>query len=213
MNETYVTIRGRLVADPTARTTRAGVPMTTFRIASLGAAPGAGQPGQWEDAETSFYDVATYKVARDQRRRCRCARATRSPCTGGSASRSWQKDDGTTWWAVEVEADAVGHDLAFGTAAFAKVGRGAGCGGDGSAGRGRTTGQRAGSARRRRAVGSLGRRGDRPLRRRGRAGPRARPRSQAPARPGDDGRRATATGRAGRRHRPLVRRRADEAAA
>ena len=37
---------------------------------------------------------------------------------------SWQREDGTTWYGVEIEADAVGHDLTFGTTAFARVGMG-----------------------------------------------------------------------------------------
>ena len=130
MNETYVTIRGRLVADPSARTTRAGVPMTTFRIASSVRRLVAGQPGVWEDAETSFYDVATYKALATN---VGASVRKGQPVTvhGRQHIRSWQKDDGTTWWAVEVVADAVGHDLAFGTAAFSKVGRGQGADGDG----------------------------------------------------------------------------------
>ena len=130
MNETYVTIRGRLVADPSARTTRAGVPMTTFRIASSVRRQVSGQPGVWEDAETSFYDVATYKALATN---VGASLRKGQPVTvhGRQHVRSWQKDDGTTWWAVEVVADAVGHDLAFGTAAFSKVGRGQGAEGDG----------------------------------------------------------------------------------
>lgn len=122
MNETYVTIRGRLVADPTARTTRTGAPMTTFRIASSVRRMVQGQPGVWEDAETSFYDVVTYRAL--------AANAGVSLRKGQPVSvhgrqhvTSWQKDDGSTWWAVEVVADAVGHDLSFGTAAFSRVGR------------------------------------------------------------------------------------------
>ena len=57
MNETYVTIKGRLTADPTVRTTRTGAPMTTFRIAHSARRQVQGQPGQWEDTEASFYDV------------------------------------------------------------------------------------------------------------------------------------------------------------
>ena len=123
MNETYVTIRGRLVADPTARTTRTGSPMTTFRIASSVRRPVQGQQGVWEDAETTFYDVVTYKAL--------AANAGVSLRKGHPVSvhgrqrvNSWQKDDGTTWWAVEVVADAVGHDLSYGTTAFSRVGRG-----------------------------------------------------------------------------------------
>jgi len=123
MNETYVTIRGRLVADPTARTTRTGSPMTTFRIASSVRKPVLGQPGVWEDAGTTFYDVVTYKAL--------AANAGVSLRRGHPVSvhgrqhvNSWQKDDGSTWWAVEVVADAVGHDLSYGTTAFSRVGRG-----------------------------------------------------------------------------------------
>lgn len=123
MNETYVTIRGRLVADPTARTTRTGAPMTTFRIASSVRKPVQGQPGVWEDAETTFYDVVTYKAL--------AANAGVSLRKGHPVSvhgrqhvNAWQKDDGSTWWAVEVVADAVGHDLSYGTTAFSRVGRG-----------------------------------------------------------------------------------------
>lgn len=123
MNETYVTIRGRLVADPTARTTRTGAPMTTFRIASSVRRPVQGQPGAWEDAGTTFYDVVTYKAL--------AANAGVSLRKGHPVSvhgrqhvNSWQKDDGSTWWAVEVVADAVGHDLSYGTTAFSRVGRG-----------------------------------------------------------------------------------------
>lgn len=122
MNETYVTIRGRLVADPTVRTTRTGAPMTTFRIASSVRRPVTGEPGVWEDAETSFYDVATYKAL--------AANAAVSLRKGHPVSvhgrqhvKSWQKDDGSTWWGIEVIADAVGHDLAYGTTAFSRVGR------------------------------------------------------------------------------------------
>lgn len=123
MNETYVTIRGRLVADPTVRTTRTGAPMTSFRIASSVRRPVQGQPGAWEDAGTTFYDVVTYKAL--------AANAGVSLRKGHPVSvhgrqhvNSWQKDDGTTWWAVEVVADAVGHDLSYGTTAFSRVGRG-----------------------------------------------------------------------------------------
>lgn len=122
MNETYVTIRGRLVADPTVRTTRTGAPMTTFRIASSVRRPVQGQQGVWEDAGTSFYGVTTYKALA-----ANAAVSLRKghPVTihGKQQITSWVKDDGTTWWAVEVVADAVGHDLTYGTTAFAKVGR------------------------------------------------------------------------------------------
>jgi single-strand DNA-binding protein len=123
MNETYVTIRGRLVADPTARTTRTGSPMTTFRIASSVRRPVPGQQGAWEDAATSFYDVVTYK-ALAANAGVSLRKGHPVAVHGRQQVTSWQKDDGSTWWAVEVVADAVGHDLSYGTTAFARVGRG-----------------------------------------------------------------------------------------
>jgi len=123
MNETYVTIRGRLTADPTVRTTRTGAPMTTFRIAHSARRQVQGQPGQWEDTEASFYDVVTFRslaanIAVSVRRG--------HPVTvhGKQRITSWQGDDGSTRNSVEIEADAVGHDLTFGTTAFARVGMG-----------------------------------------------------------------------------------------
>ena len=58
-NETYVTIKGRLCADPSVFTTKAGAPMTKFRVAQSGRRQV--QPGQWEDTEPSFYDVLAYR--------------------------------------------------------------------------------------------------------------------------------------------------------
>ena len=123
MNETFVTIRGRLVADPIVRTTRAGAPMASFRIASSVRRPVAGQPGVWADAETSFYDVVAYRALA-----ANVGVSVRKghPVTihGRQHIVSRARDDGTTWWGVEVVADAVGHDLSYGTAAFTKVSRG-----------------------------------------------------------------------------------------
>ena len=123
MNETYVTIRGRLTADPSTRTTRTGAPMTKFRLATSARRPVPGQPGQWEDTEASYYDVLSYRslaanIAVSLRRG--------HPVTVHGKQRivSWQREDGTTWYGVEVEADAVGHDLTYGTTAFARVGMG-----------------------------------------------------------------------------------------
>ena len=125
VNETYVTIKGRLVADPTVRTTRAGAPMTSFRLASSVRRPVAGRPGAWEDAETSFYEVVTYRaLAANVGVSLRKGHPV--AVHGRQHILSRARDDGGTWWAVEVVADAVGHDLSYGTAAFARVSRGQG---------------------------------------------------------------------------------------
>ena len=122
MNETYVTIRGRLVADPTVRTTKTGSPMATFRVATSARKPVQGQPGVWEDTPTSFYSVTTFRALAAH---VGVSLRKGQPVTihGRQHITSYVREDGTTWWDVEIVADAAGHDLTYGTAAFAKVGR------------------------------------------------------------------------------------------
>jgi single-strand DNA-binding protein len=120
-NETHVTIKGRLCADPSVFTTRAGAPMTKFRVAQSGRRQV--QPGQWEDTEPSFYDVLAY---RSLAANIGVSLKKGHPVTVHGRQRvvQWRRDDGQVFVNVEIEADAVGHDLTFGTTAFAKVGMG-----------------------------------------------------------------------------------------
>ena len=121
MNETHVTIRGRLCADPTVFTTKAGAPMSKFRVAQ--SSRRQIQPGQWEDTEPSFYDVLAY---RSLAANVGVSLKKGHPVTVHGRQRvvQWRRDDGQVFVNVEIEADAVGHDLTYGTTAFAKVGLG-----------------------------------------------------------------------------------------
>ncbi len=120
-NETHVTIKGRLCADPSVFTTKAGAPMTKFRVAQSGRRQV--QPGQWEDTEPSFYDVLAY---RSLAANIGVSLKKGHPVTVHGRQRvvQWRRDDGQVFVNVEIEADAVGHDLTFGTTAFSKVGMG-----------------------------------------------------------------------------------------
>jgi single-strand DNA-binding protein len=122
-NETHVTIKGRLCADPSVFTTKAGAPMTKFRVAQSGRRQV--QPGQWEDTEPSFYDVLAY---RSLAANIGVSLKQGHPVTVHGRQRvvQWRRDDGQVFVNVEIVADAVGHDLTFGTTAFAKVGMGRG---------------------------------------------------------------------------------------
>jgi len=120
-NETHVTIKGRLCADPSVFTTRAGAPMTKFRVAQSGRRQV--QPGQWEDTEPSFYDVLAY---RSLAANIGVSLKQGHPVTIHGRQRvvQWRREDGQVFVNVEIVADAVGHDLTYGTTAFAKVGMG-----------------------------------------------------------------------------------------
>ena len=106
-NETHVTIKGRLCADPSVFTTRAGAPMTKFRVAQSGRRQV--QPGQWEDTEPSFYDVLAY---RSLAANIGVSLKKGHPVTVHGRQRvvQWRRDDGQVFVNVEIEADAVGHD-------------------------------------------------------------------------------------------------------
>jgi len=120
-NETHVTVRGRLCADPSVFTTKAGAPMTRFRMAQSGRRPVPGQPGQWEDTEASFYDVLAY---RSLAANIGVSLKKGHPVAvhGRQRVTQWRREDGQVFVNVEIEADAVGHDLTYGTTAFARVG-------------------------------------------------------------------------------------------
>ncbi len=123
MNETYVTIQGRLVADPTVRYTRDGAPFAVFRVAHSARRPVRDKPGTFTDTATSFYDVSAF---RSLGANVGAALHKGEPVTvfGRQRINVFQRGDGSMGAGVQVEAFAVGHDLTFGTTAFSKVARG-----------------------------------------------------------------------------------------
>ena len=86
MNETYVTIRGRLTADPTVRTTRTGRADDDVPHRALGAAAGARAAGAVGGHRGELLRRRRPTGRSPPTSRCRCAGATRSPCTASSAS-------------------------------------------------------------------------------------------------------------------------------
>ncbi|SFS06137.1 single-strand DNA-binding protein [Microbacterium sp. cf046] len=109
-----ITIVGTVGTDPEKKT-RNGVTITTFRLASrerrFDKATGA-----WVDGETNWYTVSAYRrlaehVFDSVHRRDRVI------LTGRLHVRNWDNGEkrGT---AVDVDADAIGHDLLFGTTAY-----------------------------------------------------------------------------------------------
>ena len=120
MNETYVTIQGRLVADPTVRYSREGVPFSVFRVAHSARRPVRDQPGTFTDTPASFYDVSAF---RSLGANVGTALHKGEPVTvfGRQRVNVFQRADGSSGSAVQIEAYAVGHDLSYGTTAFSKV--------------------------------------------------------------------------------------------
>lgn len=121
MNESYITVVGRVVADPQSRTTRTGVPFAAFRLAST-VRRVSRETGQYEDAGTSFYNVTAFRalganVANSLKK------GEPVVVHGRIRVNQWMRHDNTHATSVEIDAYSVGHDLSWGTTELRRVAR------------------------------------------------------------------------------------------
>lgn len=122
MNETELTVAGRVVADPEHRTTRTGLQFTIFRLAST--VRRRSREGVYVDGPTSFYNVAAYR-ALGMNSHTSLRKGDPVIVHGRLTISSWQRADESWGSSADIEALSVGHDLTFGTTEYAKVARGA----------------------------------------------------------------------------------------
>lgn len=119
MFETDVTIRGRLVGDPTSRVTTAGLPVTSFRVAATERRPAPDSSGGWTEGPPSYYGVSAW---RQLGLNCAASLKKGQPVVIRGRQRvvTYTKADGTTGVDVQIDANVVGHDLLLGTTTFEK---------------------------------------------------------------------------------------------
>jgi single-strand DNA-binding protein len=122
MNETFVTVVGNLVEDPKLRTTEAGQDVASFRIASTSRRFDRDSQ-RWIDSAQLFLGVTCWRAL--------AGNATASlrkgdpvVVTGKLTTRTYEKD-GQSRSVCELEALAIGPDLARGTAVFRRSPRSA----------------------------------------------------------------------------------------
>lgn len=120
MNETELTVSGRVVADPEHRTTRAGMQFTTFRLATT--VRRRTKEGVYVDGPTSFYNVAAFR-ALGMNAHTSLHKGDPVVVHGRVTFPSWQRADETWGSSAEIEAISIGHDLTYGTTAYSKTGR------------------------------------------------------------------------------------------
>ncbi len=121
MNETRVTVVGNLVADPVLRVTPGEREVAGFRLASTVRRYDA-VLGRSVDVRTSFYSVSCWGyLARNAAESLR--KGERVVVSGRLDVREYSGDDKVLRTSVDVVADAVGHDLTYGTSRFSKVRR------------------------------------------------------------------------------------------
>ena len=128
MNETFVTVVGNLVDDPRLRTIEAGKELASFRIASTSRRFDR-DTGRWVDSGQLFLGITCWRTL--------ATNATASLrkgdpviVNGKLTTRTYEKD-GQTRSVCELEALAIGPDLARGTAVFRRSPRAAEDGGGG----------------------------------------------------------------------------------
>jgi single-strand DNA-binding protein len=120
MNDTYLTIVGNAVDDPKMRTTGAGIPVASFRIASTSRRLNH-ESKTWEDHERLFATVTCWR-ALAQNVAASLKKGQPVVVTGRFYSREYVKDE-VSRMSYELDAIAVGHDLARGTSQFTKITR------------------------------------------------------------------------------------------
>ena len=114
-----ITVTGVVGGDPRVHLTNQGLPITSFRLASTRRFFDR-EKGTWESGETNWYTVSTFRqLAKNAAVSIR--RGDRVVVHGRLRLRAWESGEkrGT---AIEIDADSVGHDLAWGTTSLTRNG-------------------------------------------------------------------------------------------
>lgn len=114
----YITLTGLVATTPRHITTSEGLAITSFRLASSQRRFDRVQQA-WVDGDTNWYTVSAFRNLA-QNAATSVNKGDRVIVTGRVRIRDWENTDrsGTT---VEVEAESVGHDLTWGTAAYTRT--------------------------------------------------------------------------------------------
>ncbi|MGK5643130.1 single-stranded DNA-binding protein, partial [Streptomyces sp. URMC 126] len=118
MNETLVTVVGNVATQPDFREAANGAAVSRFRLAATVRRWDRGRE-EWADAYTSFYSVWAWRTL--------ASNVVASVSIGeplvvqGKLRIITQERDGRRWTSADIDAVAIGHDLARGTSAFRRV--------------------------------------------------------------------------------------------
>lgn len=114
MND-IVTIVGRVATDPTQGQIGGGATVTNFRMASTHRRfDNATQT--WTDSGTNWFSVAAFRQL-GEHAKASLRTGDSIIVTGKLRIRTWESN-GKQGTSVDIEADAIGHDLRWGTSAF-----------------------------------------------------------------------------------------------
>jgi single-strand DNA-binding protein len=115
--DNLITVRGYVTAEPRLwQRTPAQPPVATIRVGSTRRKLNR-ETGEWQDGETSYYTVKCWrKLAENVHGSLR--KGDMVFVRGKVVTRSWLDDQQRVRTEMVIEADSVGHDLAFGWSRF-----------------------------------------------------------------------------------------------
>ena len=113
-----ITVTGVVATPPRVSTVAGDLKITSFRLASGQRRFDKGR-NRWVDANTNWYTVTTFRQLAVNVGHS-VLKGDRVVATGRLRIKEWT-NDGRTGTTIDVEADAVGHDLTWGTTAFTRV--------------------------------------------------------------------------------------------
>jgi single-strand DNA-binding protein len=110
--------RGLVATVPNHIVTTEGLPITSFRLAA--AQRRFNRSTQtWETSDTNWYTVTAFRQLAINIAAC-VAKGDRIVVSGRLSIRDWESGD-RTGTVVEIDADAVGHDLTWGTSTYSRT--------------------------------------------------------------------------------------------
>ncbi|QLD10401.1 single-stranded DNA-binding protein [Microbacterium oleivorans] len=110
-----ITVIGNIATEPEQRRTGTGVPVTSFRLASTQRHRDQ-QSGEWVDGATNWYRISVFRTL-GENAFASLRKGQRVLVDGRLRLREWEAN-GKKGTEVEIDADAIGPDLKWGTAVF-----------------------------------------------------------------------------------------------
>ncbi|WP_159801553.1 single-stranded DNA-binding protein [Arthrobacter zhaoguopingii] len=115
MNET-ITVRGYVATEVRLALTPSGLPIAGFRMCTTERRYDR-EAAAWVDGHTNWYSISMFRQLATNAS-ASLKKGDRVVVYGRLKVRPWSTEDGRTGTSVEIDAESVGHDLMWGTAAF-----------------------------------------------------------------------------------------------
>jgi len=118
MMNNQISVVGTVATEPRLITTQSGVSLCSFRLAS-GERRFDKQSGTWVDGDTNWFGVSVFR-AMGEHALVSFRKGDRVIVTGRLRVRQWESGDksGTS---VDIDAEALGHDLRWGVSEFTRA--------------------------------------------------------------------------------------------